>query len=75
MTGYFVVFIVLPIGNTRELLEYLNRSAELLAENHDILDNVLETLDLEQHTIPILYILEAKLTYFMVRRVAVAVFF
>lgn len=58
--------IAFPIGNTRELLEYLNRSAELLAENHDILDNVLETLDIEQHTIPILYILESKLAYFTV---------
>lgn len=47
-------------GNFRELIEYLNGSTELLSKNGNILDNVLETLDIQQHSLGVLYILVAK---------------
>ncbi|KAJ6636098.1 COP9 signalosome complex subunit 3, partial [Pseudolycoriella hygida] len=50
------------LGHYRELVEYLNASTELLAKNGNILDNVLETLDNNQHSLGVLYVLVAKLT-------------
>lgn len=47
-------------GNFRELIEYLNGSTEILAKNGNILDNVLETLDSQQHSLGVLYVLVAK---------------
>ncbi|XP_055376294.1 COP9 signalosome complex subunit 3 [Condylostylus longicornis] len=47
--------------NFRELAEYLNESLELLTKNYNILDNVLETLDIQQHSLGVLYVLLAKL--------------
>lgn len=44
------------------MVEYLNESAELLAKNGAILDNVLETLDMQQHSLGVLYVLVAKFT-------------
>lgn len=49
-------------GSYRDLVEYLNESAELLAKNGAILDNVLETLDMQQHSLGVLYVLVAKFT-------------
>lgn len=49
-------------ANFRELIEYLNTSTELLAKNGNILDNVLETLDIQQHSLGVLYVLVAKFT-------------
>lgn len=49
-------------GSFRELVEYLNDSTELLSKNSNILDNVLETLDVQQHSLGVLYILVAKIS-------------
>lgn len=47
-------------GNVRELVEYLNESLELLTRNGNILDNVLETLDVQQHSLGYMFVLLAK---------------
>ena len=47
-------------GNFRELVEYLNEATELLSKNGSILDNVLETLDVQQHSLGVLYVLVVK---------------
>ncbi|XP_018563269.1 COP9 signalosome complex subunit 3 [Anoplophora glabripennis] len=47
-------------GNFRELCEYLNKSSEVLLKNTQHLDNVLETLDIQQHSLGILAVLCAK---------------
>lgn len=44
----------------RELVDYLNESLELLSRNGNILDNVLETFDIQQHSLGYMYILLAK---------------
>lgn len=49
------------LGSFRELVEYLNDSVDTLAKNSNILDNVLETLDIQQHSLGVLYVLIAKL--------------
>lgn len=49
-------------GNFRELIDYLNGTSDLLAKNGNILDNVLETLDVQQHSLGVLYVLVAKFT-------------
>lgn len=41
-------------------MEYLNTSLDVLTKNANILDNALETLDLQQHSLGALYILVAK---------------
>ncbi|KAH8379271.1 hypothetical protein KR009_003968 [Drosophila setifemur] len=48
-------------GKYRELADELPESLSLLARNWSILDNVLETLDVQQHTLAVLYVLLAKL--------------
>jgi len=48
-------------GSYRELAEELPESLSLLARNWSILDNVLETLDMQQHSLGVLYVLLAKL--------------
>lgn len=56
-----IIFICcLFLGNVRELVDYLNESLELLTRNSNILDNVLETLDIQQHSLGYMYILLAK---------------
>lgn len=50
------------IGSLRELCEYLNKSSEVLLKNTQHLDNVLETLDIQQHSLGILAVLCAKFT-------------
>lgn len=52
--GYFA-------ASYRELADELPESLSLLARNWSILDNVLETLDMQQHTLGVLYVLLAKL--------------
>ncbi|XP_017772366.1 PREDICTED: COP9 signalosome complex subunit 3 [Nicrophorus vespilloides] len=47
-------------GSYRDLCDYLNKSSELLLKNATHLDNVLETLDIQQHSLAILAILCAK---------------
>ncbi|KFB42899.1 AGAP006445-PA-like protein [Anopheles sinensis] len=47
-------------GNLRELAEYLVESSELVTKNGNILDNVLETLDVQQHSLGVLFVLAAK---------------
>lgn len=59
-------------GNFRELIEYLNGTSDLLAKNGNILDNVLETLDVQQHSLGVLYVLVAKFTNLSVSRNTVA---
>lgn len=54
-------------GSFRELVEYLNDSGESLAKNSNILDNVLETLDMQQHSLGVLYILVTKISEIQVR--------
>lgn len=41
-------------------MEYLLESTELLAKNGNILDNVLETLDIQQHSLGVLFVLVVK---------------
>lgn len=47
-------------GKYIDLVVYLNESMELLPKNWSILDNVLETLDIQQHSLGVLYVLLAK---------------
>lgn len=47
-------------GNYKVLCEYLSKSAEILVKNTQHLDNVLETLDLQQHSLGYLVVLLAK---------------
>lgn len=44
----------------RDLADYLNNSTEMLDKNATILDIVLETLDVEQHALGILFVLVSK---------------
>lgn len=52
----FLVFT----GTYRELLDYLSKSNEILLKNAQHLDNVLETLDIQQHSLGVLAVLSAK---------------
>ncbi|XP_024874421.1 COP9 signalosome complex subunit 3 [Temnothorax curvispinosus] len=47
-------------GNFRELYDIISKSVEVLTKNGQHLDNVLETLDLQQHSLGILAVLCAK---------------
>ncbi|XP_011181361.1 COP9 signalosome complex subunit 3 [Zeugodacus cucurbitae] len=47
-------------GNFRIMVEQLNDSIEILPRYWDLLDNVLETLDIQQHSLGVLYVLLAK---------------
>ncbi|XP_018336043.1 COP9 signalosome complex subunit 3 [Agrilus planipennis] len=47
-------------GNYRELCDYLCKASEILIKNNPHLDNVLETLDIQQHSLGVLAILCAK---------------
>ncbi|XP_008555887.1 COP9 signalosome complex subunit 3 [Microplitis mediator] len=47
-------------GNYRELCEIIGKSSEILLKNAALLDNVLETLDLQQHSLGILAVLCVK---------------
>ncbi|KAL7034928.1 hypothetical protein ACKWTF_008184 [Chironomus riparius] len=49
-------------GNFRELVDYLNDSMELLQRNLNLLDNVMETLDLQHHSLGVMYIVAAKIS-------------
>ncbi|XP_074111572.1 COP9 signalosome subunit 3 [Cotesia typhae] len=48
-------------GNYRELCDILGKSHDTLTKNASLLDNVLETLDLQQHSLGILAVLCIKL--------------
>ncbi|KAL3267489.1 hypothetical protein HHI36_011612 [Cryptolaemus montrouzieri] len=50
-------------GSFRELVEYLSKTNDILQKNSQHLDNVLETLDFQQHSLGVLYLLCAKFTY------------
>lgn len=52
----------LPPGKLREILETCKLSKEILAKNTNYLDNVLETLDIQQHTIGVMFVISAKFT-------------
>jgi hypothetical protein len=54
------------VGSFRELCDYLIESSDLLAKNTNILDNVLETLDIQQHSLGVLFVLVAKFSEFLV---------
>lgn len=57
----FEVIFVFPLsGNFRELCDYLSKSNEILVKNIQHLDNVLETLDRQQHSLGVLAVLCAK---------------
>lgn len=62
LAGYEKFALFLFLENFAELIRYLNKSIDLLAKNWSILDNVLETLDMQQHTLGYLYVLLAKYT-------------
>ncbi|KAK0090730.1 hypothetical protein PV325_006289 [Microctonus aethiopoides] len=47
-------------GNYRELCDVIGKSTEVLTKNGQHLDNVLETLDLQQHSLGIMAVLCAK---------------
>ncbi|KAB0795751.1 hypothetical protein PPYR_10283 [Photinus pyralis] len=47
-------------GNYRDLCDYLSKSNEILIKNGQHLDNVLETLDIQQHSLGVLAVLNAK---------------
>ncbi|XP_075161278.1 COP9 signalosome subunit 3 [Haematobia irritans] len=47
-------------GAFEELATHLLDSTEILTKNWNILDNVLETLDVQQHSLGVLYVLIAK---------------
>ncbi|XP_076238191.1 COP9 signalosome subunit 3 [Calliopsis andreniformis] len=47
-------------GNFRELCEIISKSTDVLVKNGQHLDNVLETLDLQQHSLGILAVLCVK---------------
>uniref|UniRef100_A0A182TK26 COP9 signalosome complex subunit 3 n=1 Tax=Anopheles melas TaxID=34690 RepID=A0A182TK26_9DIPT len=59
---YFVSFVrsQSSAGNFRELVVYLIDSVELVTKNGNILDNVMETLDIQQHSLGYLFVLSAK---------------
>lgn len=42
------------------MVEQLNESVEILSRYWDLLDNVLETLDFQQHSLGVLYVLLVK---------------
>lgn len=50
------------VGSYRELCDLIGKSTEVLMSNSQHLDNVLETLDLQQHTIGVLAVLCVKLS-------------
>lgn len=50
----------LILGNYRELVETINQSTEVLIKGGPHLDNVLETLDLQQHSLGYLAVLCTK---------------
>jgi len=58
---FFVYEFCRIAGNFRELVDCLNDSTDSLTKNLGLLDNVLETLDYQQHSLGVLYILAAKI--------------
>lgn len=56
---YVILYITLA-GNFRELYDIISKSTEVLTKNGQHLDNVLETLELQQHSLGILAVLCAK---------------
>lgn len=56
----FIGYVLNFPGNFRELCVYLNKSSEILIKGGPHLDTVLETFDLQQHTLGVLAVLCAK---------------
>lgn len=52
--------LFLNAGSWRELHEYLSKSLDVLMRNSENLDNVLDTLDLQQHSLGVLAIYMVK---------------
>lgn len=50
------------IDSLRALCDYLNKSTDVLLKNVQHLDNILETLNIQQHSLAILAVLVAKLS-------------
>lgn len=57
---YVITCLLVNTGNFRELYDIISKSVEVLTKNGQHLDNVLETLDLQQHSLGILAVLCAK---------------
>lgn len=68
MQKIFLISFLLYVGNFRELVDYLNESTELLQRNLNLLDNVLETLDLQNHSLGVMYIVAAKISEIQVSK-------
>lgn len=55
-------FAIAITGNLRELCEVIIKADEVLHRNCAHLNNVLETLDIQQHSLGVLAVLVAKYT-------------
>lgn len=56
-----LIFIIyFTIGNYRDVYELISKSNEVLVKNGVHLDNVLETLNYQQHSLGVLAVLVAK---------------
>lgn len=53
-------YYFIRIGAYEDLATHLLDSTEILTKNWNILDNVLETLDVQQHSLGVMYVLIAK---------------
>lgn len=51
---------LIPTGNIRELCDIIHKSEEVLLRNSAHLNTVLETLDVQQHSLGVLAVLVAK---------------
>lgn len=56
----YYLIILCFIGNFRELSEIISKSTDVLIKNGQHLDNVLETLNLQEHSLGILAVLCVK---------------
>lgn len=50
------------LGKPREVLEACRVTKDILVKHANYLDNVLETLDIQQHTIGVMFVITAKFT-------------
>lgn len=75
VANHFLIddFIFLP-ANFKELSNIVGKYNDVLVKNHQHLDNVLETLDLEFHTIGILAVLNAKLVHMLTTNLNLEIF-
>lgn len=64
-------FVVSHAGNPRDTLDSCKLAKDILAKNTNYLDNVLETLDIQQHTIGVMFVVVAKFSNITVSSAAV----